>query len=181
MAALVHGLTGEGSRVLDAGCGVGGVAAVLAGLGHQVMGVDVDLEALRVAAEEVPRVPFWLSDLADLDVPQAALAGGFDVVLLADVVPRLRPGIVGAVMGQLVGVCRPGGSVVAGFAADPGTVVEYEGACRSVGLVAGDRWSGWSGEVFSPGSRYVVAVHHRPVVREQGPRAGWWARLFGAR
>ncbi|WP_116113989.1 class I SAM-dependent methyltransferase [Austwickia chelonae] len=181
VAALVHGVTGAGSRILDAGCGPGGVAAVLAGLGHRVMGVDADLEVLRAAAEKVPQVPFWMSDLAELDVPQAAVAGGFDVVLLADVVPRLQPGSVGAVMGQLRGVCRPGGLIVAGLAADPGTVAEYEGACRAAGLVSQERWSGWSGAAFGPGSRYLVSMHSRPVPQDRVLRSGWWSRLFGPR
>ncbi len=80
------------SRVLDAGCGRGGLAAALVGRGHRVSAVDVDADA--VAAARAAGAPAIRADLADLT------GGPFDAVVfslslhhvarLDDVVARVR-------------------------------------------------------------------------------------------
>ncbi len=186
-AHLVHSLVEPGARILDAGCGTGRVALALAELGHAVVGVDADLGMLRVAAELAPKVPFWLSDLADLDIPQAIIGGGFDAAVLAgNVVPYLAEGSLPAVAGQLASVLRRGGLVVAGFGLHAShlpvglpvtTVAEYDDACAAAGLEPVVRYAGWSREDWHDDSPYVVAVHARP----EAPRRsrGGWRGLFG--
>ncbi|MCB1252550.1 MAG: class I SAM-dependent methyltransferase [Austwickia sp.] len=170
-ARFVHELAPEGGRILDAGCGTGRVAVALHALGHPVMGVDADLSMLRVAAELEPRIPFWLADLADLDVPQAAIAAGFDVVVLAgNVVPYLAEGTLPAVLLELARVTKRDGAVVAGFGIHPAdlpaglpapSLVEYDAAAEAAGLVLAGRYAGWGREEFGEQARYAVSVHRR--------------------
>src|ERR1700722_15953327 len=66
-ARLIDALVVPGSRVLDAGCGTGRVAAELAARGHVVVGVDIDPALIAVASEHPG--PTWLvADLVDLDL-----------------------------------------------------------------------------------------------------------------
>lgn len=71
-------------RVLDLGCSDGALAGRVRGLGHEVTGVD--LEKLDGVGERVDR--FFEADL-DLGVPRE-VGGGYDVVLLADVLEHVR-------------------------------------------------------------------------------------------
>ncbi|WP_409484442.1 class I SAM-dependent methyltransferase [Arsenicicoccus dermatophilus] len=172
-ADLVLSLLPEGGRVLDAGCGTGRVALRLAALGVPVVGVDADLSMLRVAAEQDPRIPFWLSDLADLDLPQGIVGAGFDMVLMAgNVVPLLAPGTLEQVMHHLAGVLRPGGVLVAGFGLDrdhlpgafePTSLADYDRACAAAGLTPSERYATWQRDTFT-GEGYAVSVHrHAPA------------------
>jgi len=167
-ADLVVSLLPEGGRVLDAGCGTGRVALRLAELGHPVVGVDADLSMLRVAADRNPRIPFWLSDLADLDVPQGIIGAGFDAVLLAgNVIPLLAPGTLDQVVRNLAGVLKPDGMLVAGFGLDrehlpggvePTPLADYDRACAAAGLELSERRGTWEGGDFTGGS-YAVSLH----------------------
>ena len=70
-ARTIDAMVGRGSRILDAGCGPGRLGGYLHGVGHTVVGVDVD-PALIAAAEIDHPGPRWLAaDLADLDLPAA--------------------------------------------------------------------------------------------------------------
>jgi SAM-dependent methyltransferase len=74
---------GPGATVLDAGCGTGEHALLLAGAGHPVVGVDVAAEAIRRARTKgterggEPSPTFLVHDALDL----AALGSTFDVAL----------------------------------------------------------------------------------------------------
>ncbi len=181
-ARFVHDLVGPGARVLDAGCGTGRVAVALAELGHPVVGVDADLAMVRVAAEAAPRIPFWLSDLADLDVPQAVIGGGFDAAVMAgNVVPYLAEGTVDAVVSHLASALRAQGLLIAGFGIHPDQLpaglpvtplAEYDAACRGAGLEPVGRSGNWDGAEWRPDSAYVVAVHRRPERPAKATRRG---------
>ena len=91
---------------LDAACGTGRFAVVLAERGHRVVGVDSSPEMLEVACAKLPNADFHLGELADLPVPDASV----DVVVCALAlthVPDLAP-----VMAEFARVLRPGGHVV---------------------------------------------------------------------
>lgn len=166
------------ARVLDAGCGVGRVAIALHEMGHPVLGVDADLSMLRVAADLAPKIPFWLADLAELDVPQAAIAGGFEVVVMAgNVVPYLAEDTLDEVLRELARVTKRGGYVVAGFGIHPSdlpaglpvtSVQQYEDAARAAGWEPVERYAGWDRESFGADSTYVVCVHR--LRTPPGPR-----------
>ena len=80
-ASVLRDRTGpEPLRVLDIGCGTGVISLVLAGLGHDVAGVDFAPEMLERARAKADRegqsVAFWQGDAESLAVPDDA----FEVV-----------------------------------------------------------------------------------------------------
>lgn len=91
---------------LDAACGTGRMAALLAGRGHRTVGVDSSPEMLARARERVPEGDFRLGGLDALPVADGAV----DVVvcsLALTHVPDLGP-----VMAEFARVLRPGGHLV---------------------------------------------------------------------
>jgi glycosyltransferase involved in cell wall biosynthesis len=91
-------------RVLDLGCGHGSLAEQLRGAGHHVTGVDL------VARDGVlERVDTFVA--ADLDdgIPDA-VGGGFDVVVIADVLEHVREP--GRLLGAAKRCVRAGGAIV---------------------------------------------------------------------
>ena len=101
------------ARVLEAGCGTGQMSLYLARADRTVVGLDLSLAALRLAADAarrfgLERVRFVQSDLRD---PGARL-GAFDVVYSSGVLHHTPdPRASFACLARLV---RPGGVVVAG-------------------------------------------------------------------
>ncbi len=164
---LLREVTGGGAgRVLDAGCGTGRVALELARRGHEVTGVDVDpsmlAEARSQAGDEGLAVHLVQGDLAGLgDLLAARVA--FDVVAApGNVVVYLTPGTEADVVAAIGGALRPGGLLVAGFAADRHVGVDdYDGWCRAAGLTTVHLWSTWDGAPLAAGGDYVVGVHRR--------------------
>ncbi|WP_436762828.1 SAM-dependent methyltransferase [Streptosporangium sp. V21-05] len=103
---------GQGSRVLDVGCGDGRPAVRLARtLGARVVAIDLDREALRDGAEHAAArgvaemVRFRHVDALDLPFADAA----FDAVLALEVTPHLD---VETLYRSIAGVLRPGGRLV---------------------------------------------------------------------
>ncbi|WP_033278423.1 class I SAM-dependent methyltransferase [Streptomyces sp. NRRL F-525] len=102
----------EGMRVLDVGCGTGGVslaAARIVGPDGHVVGVDMNPEVLEVArgnaaAADIRNVSFEHQVLPDVQLPEPvdALVGRLILMHLAD--PA-------AVVKELTGLVRPGGLV----------------------------------------------------------------------
>jgi magnesium-protoporphyrin O-methyltransferase len=72
-----------GARVLDAGCGTGAMAAVLAARGAEVVGVDISPALIEIAEARLPealraRVTFRAGDMLD------PAMGRFDAVMAMD-------------------------------------------------------------------------------------------------
>ena len=76
---------GDGTRVLDVGCGGGGFARAAVARGARVHGVDGDPSAVVLAAREVPGATFAVGDATDLGE-----VGPVDVVGLVQLVAHLR-------------------------------------------------------------------------------------------
>ena len=99
-----------GLRILDAACGTGRHTLHLAGLGHQVNGVDQSHEMLATAARKaagtrVP-VPFTLGSTSSLPFP----TDSYDAAvcsLLFDHLPTIDPTVA-----ELARVVRPGGRLL---------------------------------------------------------------------
>ncbi|MEU6427155.1 class I SAM-dependent methyltransferase [Microbispora sp. NPDC046973] len=91
---------------LDAACGTGRMAGLLAERGHRVLGVDGSPDMLARARARAPLGRFLLGDLRDLPVPDDAV----DLVvcsLALTHVPALGP-----VMTEFARVLRPGGHLL---------------------------------------------------------------------
>jgi len=113
-ASQVLRLTGltAGARVLDAGCGPGGISEMLAevvGETGQVLGIDLSEERIREARQRFqhrPTLRFQVADIHATGLPD----GAFDYTWCQYVfqyLPRRR-----AALDELIRVTRPGGRVV---------------------------------------------------------------------
>jgi len=67
---------GNGTRLLDVGCGPGGAALLAAGRGARVAGLDAAPASIEVARERVPEGDFRVGDMEILPWPD----GSFDAV-----------------------------------------------------------------------------------------------------
>jgi SAM-dependent methyltransferase len=162
-ATLCASLVPAGARVLDAGCGTGRVAARLAELGYECVGIDNDPSMLAIARDASSDVIWQLRDLADL----GALGGEFDLVVAAgNVIPLLAPGTELTVITGLAQRLAPDGRLVAGFGLDvahlpldevPFGLTEYDRWCAAAGLSVEARFSTWSGAPYDDGG-YAVTV-----------------------
>jgi SAM-dependent methyltransferase len=166
-ASFCAALVPPGARVLDGGCGTGRVAIRLAEQGYGVVGLDVDASMLAVAREQAPGLDWVLADLGETaqvlrDRPP------FDLVVLAgNVVPLVAEGSLPDVVGSLVDVLAPEGTLVAGFGLDtrhlprgcPVTPLhEYDAALASHGLTVADRFATWDGRPYDENAGYAVTV-----------------------
>jgi 2-polyprenyl-6-hydroxyphenyl methylase/3-demethylubiquinone-9 3-methyltransferase len=77
-------------RVLEAGCGAGGLVAALADDGHEAVGMDVSEAAVRLAGERHPAHTFIRHSVEE--VPWPTKAESFDAVVAFEVIEHLlRP------------------------------------------------------------------------------------------
>jgi SAM-dependent methyltransferase len=97
--------------VLDLGCGPGHLSAFLAATGSPVTGIDLVPEFLAHARHSHPDVTFELGSLAELDRPDASVAG----VLAWFSLIHLDPGELDGVLAEVRRVLAPGGALVVGF------------------------------------------------------------------
>lgn len=99
-----------GSRVLDVGCGTGvPTARQLIDAGHEVLGVDISPEMIRIAEREVPEGEFRVMDLADLE---SAEVGTFDGAAAFFSLLMLPKNEIPVALRMLYGMLRSGGSLV---------------------------------------------------------------------
>jgi 2-polyprenyl-3-methyl-5-hydroxy-6-metoxy-1,4-benzoquinol methylase len=104
-----------GDRVLDVGCSDGAHAFVAAGIALEVVGIDLDATALaranaRAQREEFSNVRFERGDLVDASTLGDLAGGGFDVILILDVLEHLHDAV--AVLTAARRLLSPGGRVV---------------------------------------------------------------------
>lgn len=104
----VVALVGRGQRVLELGCATGYVSEVLRGRGCRVVGIEVDSEAAKEAADVCDSV--IVGDLDDLNLDEHLADERFDVVLAADVLEHLRRPE--ELLVRLKGFIDPGGYLV---------------------------------------------------------------------
>lgn len=104
---IVISLVGRHQRVLEVGCGSGYVSRHLVERGNQVVGIDIDPDAVHAARQVIAEV-----HCCDLDIVDASsvVSGPFDVIVLADVLEHVRDP--DRVLADLLGVLGPDGRVV---------------------------------------------------------------------
>jgi SAM-dependent methyltransferase len=159
-ARLVDAMLPRGSRVLDAGCGQGRLGGHLASVGHDVVGVDVDPVLVAEARTTHPSAHWLVGDLAELDLPGAGIAAGFDVVVSAgNVMTFLAPSTRGEVLSRLRAHVADDGRAVIGFGAGRGYPFEdFLADARAAGWAEDLLLSTWDLRPFSPGADFLVAV-----------------------
>jgi SAM-dependent methyltransferase len=159
-ARLVDAMLPRGSRVLDAGCGPGRVGGWLAGVGHDVVGVDVD-PILIAAAEEDHPGPRWLvGDLAELDLAALGLAEPFDAIVCAgNVMTFLAPSTRRTVLARLRAHVAADGRAAIGFGAGRGYAFdEFLDDARAARWTPDLLLSTWDLRPFTAESDFLVAV-----------------------
>lgn len=159
-------LAARGSRILDAGCGTGRMAAALHEAGHTAYGVDVDPELIAAAESDHPGPTYGVADLSELGL---ADVGGepVDLVMCAgNVMVFLAPGTERLVLERLCEVTRPGGRVVIG--SRPGADYAFEAfdadlaSLEERGIASVQhRFATWHLDPFEPGGDFAVTVLER--------------------
>jgi SAM-dependent methyltransferase len=107
-----------GQRLLDVGCGTGYVLRALEQAGADAWGIDMHVEALRLARQKVDGPLVW-SPAARLPFVE-----DFDVVSLFDVIEHAADDV--AVLLEARRVLRPGGSIVITVPAGPEYWTRYD-------------------------------------------------------
>lgn len=158
----------SGQRVLDAGCGAGGMTAVLAELGASVEAIDVDDEHVALTRERIgseplaARVSVSRGDLTRLPQRDAA---AFDLVWCSQVIHHLPDMLAG--VRELARVTKPGGTVA---------ICEGSFAFRvlpdDIGL--GERWL--EDRLAAAGVGRVATVH--PAADGGAPYRFGWPQLL---
>ena len=159
-ARLVDAMLQRGSRVLDAGCGPGRVGGWLAGVGHEVVGVDID-PVLIAAAEHDHPGPHWVvGDLAELDLPALGVSEPFDAIVCAgNVMAFVDPGARVEVLRRFGTHLRPEGRAAVGFGAGRGYAFDtFLDDAATAGLVPDLLLSSWHLHPFTEQSDFLVAV-----------------------
>lgn len=95
-----------GVDVLDAGCGEGYGASILAGRAKSVLGIDLERDVIDHAAERYPNVRFEAGDLSTLAFPK----GSFDAIVSFQVIEHLQSPR--GFASECARVLRPGGLLV---------------------------------------------------------------------
>lgn len=163
-ARLIDAMVGRGSRILDAGCGPGRVGAVLARLGHDVVGVDVDPVLIEAAVEDHPGPRWIVQDLAELDLGAHGIPERFDAIVCAgNVMTFLAPSTRAEVLRRLRTHVRDEGRVAIGFGAGRGyEFSDFLTDARQAGLEPDLLLSTWDLRPWREDSDFLVAVL-RPV------------------
>jgi SAM-dependent methyltransferase len=162
-ARLLDAMAPRAGRILDAGCGPGRVGAILAGLGHEIVGVDVDPVLIAAAHDDHPGPTWLVGDLAELDLASRGIAEGFDVIVCAgNVMTFLAPSTRRQVLERLRAHLREGGRVVTGFGAGRGYEFdEFFADAHAAGLAVELSFGTWDLRPLTDQSDFLVAVFGR--------------------
>lgn len=142
-----------GSLVLDAGCGAGVPATRVLAREHDVVGLDVSVEQLRLLRENAGGVPPVMGDLARLPVAAASFDGLVSLFAVIHV-PREEHA---AVFEEFARVLRPGGRLLVGG--------------------GGGAWEGYNPDWLDAGAGMAWSFHGAETNRELVFEAGF--RLAG--
>lgn len=108
--------TNGGGRVVDLGCGPGGITAHLHGLGLNAFGVDASPVMVELAREANPGLRFEVGSMAALDLEDGALGGVLSRWSVIHTPPQDLP----AILAEIARVLAPGGHALIDFPATDG-------------------------------------------------------------
>lgn len=164
-ARFIDALAPRRARILDAGCGPGRVAGMLAAAGHEVVGVDVDPKLIAAAEVDAPGPRYFVADLAELDLASEGITDGFDVIVSAgNVMTFLAPSTRRLVLERLAAHLHPEGRMAIGFGAERGyEFSDFFAYVEAVGLEVNLALSTWDIRPLRDDSNFLVAVlQHAP-------------------
>ncbi len=166
-ARLADVLAPRNGRILDAGAGIGRVAATLAARGHDVTAVEKDPDLVARSRARFPGVPVVEADILAV-TPEALEAAGlpaaYDVVVaVGNVMVYLAEGTEVRALRTLAGLLAPQGRLLVGFHPRQGPahsrdypVADFRRHAEQAGLAV-DRVYG-TYDLRPPAPDYVVAV-----------------------
>jgi SAM-dependent methyltransferase len=159
-ARLVDAMLQRESRVLDAGCGFGRVGGWLAGVGHEVVGVDIDPVLIETARGDHPDAHWIVGDLAELDLPAVGVSEPFDAIVCAgNVMAFVERDARVEVLRRFAAHLRPDGRAVVGYGGGRGYPFHaFLADAAAAGLVPDLLLSSWHLHPFTEDSDFLVAV-----------------------
>ncbi|QYJ02666.1 class I SAM-dependent methyltransferase [Nocardioides panacisoli] len=118
-ARLADALAERGARILDAGSGMGRVAAYLQAAGHRVVAAEPDPTLVAQSRTTYPDLPVLPHEILELTPEVLAGAGqptAFDlVVVVGNVMTFVAKDTEVAVLERLASLLAPGGRILLGF------------------------------------------------------------------
>lgn len=162
-ARLMDAITVPGSRILDAGCGLGRIGAILHERGHRVVGVDVDPVLIEAAKEDHPGPEFHVGDLSTFDLTTGEGFEPFDAAVVAgNVMVFVAQDSEQQVLGRIAAHVRPGGKVVVGCRLDWHYSADALTAdAEASGLLLQQRFATWDLEPFTAEATFAVSIFTR--------------------
>jgi SAM-dependent methyltransferase len=166
-ARLADVLAPRNAHILDAGSGMGRVAAGLSARGHDVTAVEKDPELVARSRERFPDVPVVESDILGLSPASLQAAGrptSYDgIVVVGNVMVYLADGTEVQVLRTLAGLLTPEGRILVGFhprKGPPGSrdypFGDFRRHVAEAGLVIEQQFGTY--DLLPPADDYVVAV-----------------------
>lgn len=111
-ADLVRGAApGDATRVVEIGCGPGRITAHLAGLGLDMLGIDLSPAMIEQARQRHPDLEFRVGQMTALDLPSGDAAGLVAWYALIHIPPAEHP----AVLAGFRRILAPGGHLLLAF------------------------------------------------------------------
>jgi len=169
-ARLADVLAPRGARILDAGSGMGRVAAALTARGHDVTAVEKDPDLIARSRRLFPEVAVVQADILELSPTMLEAQGrppSYDViVVVGNVMIYLAEDTETRALATLRGLLAPGGRILVGFDSVKGPrtsrdypAVDFRAHAESAGLVVEHEFGGY--DLEPRGHDYVVAVLSR--------------------
>lgn len=124
-AMLMAMEVGQGTRLLDAGCGGGGASVLAAERGAQVSGLDAAEPLVNIAQTRVPNGHFRVGDIEELPYEDDS----FDAIIAANSIQYTMDRV--AVLREFRRVCASGGRISVGLWSAPDKV-EYRVVPKAV-------------------------------------------------
>jgi SAM-dependent methyltransferase len=148
------------SRILDAGCGTGRVAAELHRRGHEVVGVDIDPELIAAAPVDHPGPIYLQADLATLDLTALGQPDPFDAAVIAgNVMTYVAPDTETEVLRQVARHVTQEGPIVVGFGLDRGYALSaFDADIAKAGLRLENRFATWDLRPWNAEANFAVSV-----------------------
>lgn len=159
-ARLVDVLAPRGARLLDAGCGPGRHGGYLAGLGHRVVGVDIDPHLISVARADHPDATWIVSDLSRLDLTVSGITEPFDgALIVGNVLDFVTPDRRGSVLERVAAHLRPDAFVTVGCRTDHGfTAAALDALLPDAGLDLEHRFATYDLRPWRADAPFCVSV-----------------------